>query len=187
MPNSQLHPSDDVFPCSWTSIYASNPGQAVIHAILSKEYHQHSHSPVVLKASLRIAAYLPLIVRQAGDGNHFGGYWLDLSQAENNKQLHNLEKLYLVPGTNLDLLLVGGPELWNKDVDYIETVEVLGGENALADDGVLVHRISDNNRTLYGVLCRTLGTFVSFIIPFLVESFPVLVYCICAASVSYLS
>ncbi|XP_058778625.1 nuclear pore complex protein GP210 isoform X1 [Vicia villosa] len=159
VPNSQVHPSDDGFPCSWTYIHASNTGQALIHAILSKEYHQISHGPVVLKASLRIAAYLPFIVSQAGDGNHFGGYWLDLAQAENNKQWPNLEELYLVPGTNLDLLLVGGPEPWNTHVDFIETVDVLGGENALTDDGVLVNRISDNNRTLYRVLCQTLGTF----------------------------
>ncbi|XP_039691001.1 nuclear pore complex protein GP210 isoform X3 [Medicago truncatula] len=159
VPSSQLHPSDVGFPCSWTYLYASNTGQAVIHAILSKEYHQFSHGPVVLKASVRIAAYLPFIVRQVGDGNHFGGYWLDLAPAENNKQLHNLEELNLVPGTNLDLSLVGGPEPWSKHVDFIETVDVLDGENALTDDGVLVHRISGNNKTLYRVLCQTLGTF----------------------------
>ncbi|KAK2365493.1 nuclear pore complex protein GP210 [Trifolium repens] len=158
VPNSQVHPSDGGFPCSWTHIYASNTGQAIIRATLSLEYHQFSHGPVVLKASLRIAAYLPFIVRQAGDGNHFGGYWLDLAQAENNKQLHSLEELDLVPGTNLDLLLVGGPEPWNKHVDFIETVDVLGGENDLTD-GVLVHRISDNSRTLYRVLCQRMGTF----------------------------
>ncbi|XP_045812556.1 nuclear pore complex protein GP210 isoform X2 [Trifolium pratense] len=158
LPNSQVHPSDEGFPCSWTHIYASNTGQAIIRATLSLEYHQFSHAPVVLKASLRIAAYLPFIVRQAGDGNHFGGYWLDLAQAENNKQLHSLEELDLVPGTNLDLLLVGGPEPWNKHVDFIESVDVLGGENDLSD-GVLVHQISDNSRTLYRVLCQRLGTF----------------------------
>ncbi|KAI5428546.1 hypothetical protein KIW84_033509 [Lathyrus oleraceus] len=64
------------------------------------------NGPTVLKAYLCIAAYLPFIVSQAGDGNHFGGYWLDLAQAENNKQWHNLEELYLAPRTNLDLLLV---------------------------------------------------------------------------------
>ena len=174
VPSSQLHPSDVGFPCSWTHLYASNTGQAVIHAILSKEYHQFSHGPVVLKASLRLAAYLPFIVRQAGDGNHFGGYWLDLAPAANNKQLHNLKELNLVPGTNLDLSLVGGPEPWSKHVDFIETVDVLDEENALTDDGVLVHRISGNNRTLYRVLCQTLGTFVSFNIPFFLESIVVL-------------
>lgn len=160
VPNTQLHSSINGFPCSWTYIYASNPGQAVIHAILSKDYHQFSHGPVVLKASLRIAAYLPLIVRQASDGNQFGGYWLDLARAESNKPSHSLEELYLVPGTNLDILLVGGPERWDKGVDFIETVEVLDESNALVEDGILVHLISDSYRSLYGVFCQTLGTFV---------------------------
>ncbi|XP_061357530.1 nuclear pore complex protein GP210 isoform X2 [Gastrolobium bilobum] len=159
VPNTQLPSLADVFPCSWTYIHASNPGQAVIHAILSKEYHPNSHGPVVLKASLRVAAYLPLIVYQAGEGNQFGGYWLDLAQAESNKQSHSLKELYLVPGTNLDILLAGGPEKWDKGVDFIETVEVLDEENALAKDGVLVHQVSGSYGSLYGVLCQTLGTF----------------------------
>ena len=169
--NTQLQSSADCFTCSWTYIYASNPGQAVIQAILSKEYNEYSHGPVVLKASLRVAAYLPLIVRQAGDGNQFGGYWLDLAQAESSKQSHRLEELYLVPGTSLDILLVGGPERWDKRVDFNETVEVLDEENSLAEDGVLVHPVSGSYRSLYGLLCQTLGTFVSFNIPFMIESF----------------
>ncbi|BAU00962.1 hypothetical protein VIGAN_11010600 [Vigna angularis var. angularis] len=158
-PNTQLRSSVNGSPCSWTYVFASHPGQAVIQAIFSKEDHHHSHSPVGLKASLRIAAYLPLIVRQAGDGNQFGGYWIDLAQAENDKQSHGLEELYLVPGTSLDIALVGGPEQWDKGVDFIETVEVLDQANALAEDGVLVERVSDSFRNLYGVLCQKLGTF----------------------------
>lgn len=161
-PNTQLHSSVDGSPCSWTYVYASNPGQAVIHAIFSKEDHHYSHGPVVLKASLRIVAYLPLIVRQASDGNQFGGYWLDLAQAGSNKQSDSLEELYLVPGTSLDIVLVGGPDRWDKSVDFIETVEVLDEGNALAEDGVLLHRVSGSYRNLYGVLCQKLGTFVSF-------------------------
>ncbi|KAH1248383.1 Nuclear pore complex protein [Glycine max] len=156
VPNTQFQSSVDGSPCSWTYVYASNPGQAVIHAIFSKEDHHYSLGPGVLKASSRIVAYLPLIVRQAGDGNQFGGYWLDLVQAESNKQSHSLEELYLVPGTSLDIVLVGGPEWWDNGVDFIETVEVLDEGNALAEDGVLVHRVSSN---LYGVLCQKLGSF----------------------------
>ncbi|XP_027357563.1 nuclear pore complex protein GP210 isoform X2 [Abrus precatorius] len=159
VPQTQLHSSVDGFPCSWTYVYASNPGQAVIHAAFSKEYQQYNHGPVVLKASLRIAAYLPLTVHQAGDGNQFGGYWLDLAQAESNKKSHNLEELYLVPGTNIDILLAGGPERWDKGVDFIETKEVLDERNAPAEDRVLVHRVSGSYRSLYGILCQTLGTF----------------------------
>jgi len=169
-PNTQLRSSVNGSPCSWTYVFASHPGQSVIHAIFSKEDHYYSHSPVVLKASLRIVAYLPLIVCQAGDGNQFGGYWVDLAQAENDNQSHGLEELYLVPGTSLDIALVGGPELWDKAVDFIETVEVLDEGNSLAEDGVLVHRVSSSYKNLYGVLCRKLGTYVSFSIYFLVES-----------------
>lgn len=163
-PNTQLQSSVDGSPCSWTYVFASHPGQAVIHAIFSKEDHHYSHSPVALKASLRIVAYLPLVLHQAGDGNRFGGYWLDLAQAENDKQSHGLEELYLVPGTSLDIALVGGPERWDKGVDFVETVEVLDEANALAEDGILVHRVSGSLRNLYGVLCQRLGTFVSLFI-----------------------
>ncbi|XP_019442522.1 PREDICTED: nuclear pore complex protein GP210 [Lupinus angustifolius] len=155
VPNTQLHSSIEGFPCSWTYIHASNPGQAVIHAVLSKEYHQYSHGPVVLKASLHIAAYLPLIVHQAGDGNKFGGYWLDLALTESS----SLEELYLVPGTNLDVLLVGGPERWDKGVEFIETVEVLDETNTLVEDGVRVQWVSDSYKSLYRVLCQKRGTY----------------------------
>ncbi|MED6133436.1 hypothetical protein PIB30_028200 [Stylosanthes scabra] len=138
--NTQLHSSADGFPCSWTYLYSLNPGQAVIHAILSKEYNEYSHGPVVLKASFRVAAYLPLIVQQASDGNQFGGYWHDFARTKNNKQSHTLEELYLVPGTSLDLLLVGGPEQWDKGVDFIETVTVIRDDNALVEDGKLLFK-----------------------------------------------
>ncbi|RYR07176.1 hypothetical protein Ahy_B05g074493 isoform E [Arachis hypogaea] len=157
--NTQFHSSADGFPCSWTHLYALNPGHAVIHAILSKEYNEYSHGPVVLKASFRVAAYVPLIVQQASDGNKFGGYWLDLAQTKSNKQSHTLEELYLVPGTSLDILLVGGPEQWDKGVDFIETVNVIRQDNALVENGVLVHRLSGSYNSLYGVSCQTLGTF----------------------------
>lgn len=172
--NTQLLSSTDIFPCSWARLYASSPGQAMIHATLSKEYHQFDHSfhgPVVFKASLRVAAYLPLIICQADDGNQFGGYWFDLAQEEANKQLDNLEKLYLAPGSNLDVLLIGGPDPWDKHVDFLETVEVLNEENALVEDGVLVHRVSTSYRSLYGLFCQTMGSFVSFRIPFLLNNF----------------
>lgn len=156
--------------CSWAHIYASSPGQAMIHATLSLEYHQFDHSfhgPRVFKESLHVAAYLPLNVFQAGDGSRFGGYWYDLDQKEALKQIDKLEKLYLVPGSNLDILLVGGPEPWDKHVAYLENVDVLDEDNALIEDGVLVHRVSANNASLYEVFCQTEGNFVSFSFPFL--------------------
>ncbi|XP_054801518.1 nuclear pore complex protein GP210 [Prosopis cineraria] len=159
--NNQLLSTTDYFPCSWVHIYASSPGQAMIHATFSKEYPQFDHSfhgPIVFKASLRVVAYLPLVVYQASDGNRFGGYWYDVAQEEANKQLDNLEKLYLVPGSNLDISLSGGPEPWGKNVDFLEDVEVLNEGDALTEAGVLVHRVSAR-RSLYRVFCQTLGTY----------------------------
>ncbi|VVA17502.1 PREDICTED: nuclear pore [Prunus dulcis] len=60
------------------------------------------------KASSLIAAYSPLSIRQAGDANHFGGYFFDLALAETDKQLVKLDKIYLVPGMHLDVMLLGG-------------------------------------------------------------------------------
>ncbi|KAJ7974628.1 Nuclear pore complex protein [Quillaja saponaria] len=159
--NTVLHASSFGPPCSWTSVYASGPGLTMLHASMSKEYQPFDHSfhgLVVLKSSLRIAAYPPLVVCQAGDGSPFGGYWYDLSQAEVDKQLENLEIVYLVPGAHLDVSLLGGPELWDQTVDFIESVDMLD-ETQANNDGVLVHRVSGGSRSLYRLLCQTLGTF----------------------------
>ncbi|XP_021891982.1 nuclear pore complex protein GP210 [Carica papaya] len=85
-------------PCSWTHIYAAGSGRTMLHATLSKEYsHFDSYfsQHVVLKATSIIAAYPPLVLRQAGDGSPFGGYWYDRAQAETDNELKRLDKLYL--------------------------------------------------------------------------------------------
>ncbi|KAA8548147.1 hypothetical protein F0562_004591 [Nyssa sinensis] len=149
-------------PCSWTYVFASSAGRTILHATLSKDSQQLDHSssgPIALKASLSIAAYSPLIVHQAGDGNQFGGYWFDLAQAESQNQLVNLDDLYLVPGTQLDVMLRGGPDRWDQGVDFIESVETLDEEHTPLNDGVLVHQISTSYGTPYRIFCQTLGTF----------------------------
>ncbi|KAK9272744.1 hypothetical protein L1049_003121 [Liquidambar formosana] len=160
--NVELNASVYGPPCAWTYVYASASGRAMLHATLSKDYHHFDHllhGPVVLKASSRIAAYPPLILRQAGDGNQFGGYWFDFARAEAPNQLENLDDLYLAPGTHLDVMLVGGPEPWDKNVGFPKTVEILDEEHAHIKHGVLVHQLSRSNGGLYRVLCQTLGTF----------------------------
>lgn len=162
--NFKLHASFNGPPCSWTYVYASGPGQAMLHAYLSKDYRHVDNSlkePIVLKASSRIAAYLPLRVCQACDGSKFGGYWFDLAQAEAENRLQNLDKLYLVPGTYLDTILVGGPEKWDKGVNFIETVEISDEGHGRVQHGVLANQVSGNNRSVYRVGCETLGNFVS--------------------------
>lgn len=148
-------------PCSWTDVYASGSGQAMLHATFSKEYHHFDHyftGPVILKATARIAAYPPLVLHQAGDGNKFGGYWFDLVNEKAKKQLENMEKLFLAPGTHLDVALYGGPERWGEDVKFIETVETIG-EELVHDKGVNVYGISNYNGSLYRIFCQQLGSY----------------------------
>lgn len=157
-------------PCSWTHIYAAGSGRTMLHATLSKEYsHFDSYfsQHVVLKATSIIAAYPPLVLRQAGDGSPFGGYWYDRAQAETDNELKRLDKLYLVPGTQLDVMLLGGPEKWGKNVDFIETVEILDegnissklDEDGALTEGVHVHNFLVSHGRIYSVVCQTLGTY----------------------------
>lgn len=155
-------------PCSWTSLYASRAGRDMLHAAFSKDYdHSDSsfHGPIVLKASSRIAAYPPLVIRQAGDGNQFGGYGFDLDKTEANNKKQNLDKVYLVPGTSLDVMLLGGPEKWDKSVDFIENVDILDENYAQAEVGVHAHQLSGGYRSLYRASCQIPGNFVILTFP----------------------
>ncbi|CAK9176162.1 unnamed protein product [Ilex paraguariensis] len=149
-------------PCAWTYVYASGSGRTMLHATLAKEYQHFDRSfsgPIDLKATSPIAAYLPLIVHQANDGNQYGGYWFDLAQAEAHNQLDNLESLNLAPGTHLDVMLRGGPERW-EGVDFVEDVETLDEEHTLLKVGILVHQQSTSYGSLYRILCQKSGTFI---------------------------
>lgn len=148
-------------PCSWAYIYASSPGQTMLQATLSKEHHldQSFHGSIILKASSRIAAYPPLTVHQVVDGSQFGGYWLDLGHVEASNHLEPLENLYLVPGTSLDIMLLGGPAPWDKDVDYLENVEISGDKHASSKDRIHARQISGSYQSMYRVSCQTLGIF----------------------------
>lgn len=151
-------------PCSWTYVYAAGPGQTMLHTTISKDFLSGDHvlhGPTVLKASSHIAAYLPLVVHQAGDGNQFGGYWFNLVKAETGGQLENINKLYLAPGTHLDVLLVGGPEKWGGGVDYIEAVDSFDKNHAYVEDELFVQQLLSNSQNLYRVHCHMPGDFVS--------------------------
>lgn len=158
----KLHSSSYGPPCAWTRIYASNSGRTVVHATLNRENQQYDHTgreSNVLKVSSRIAAYAPLIVHQASDGNHFGGYWFDLARIESQSSLVNLDYLYLAPGTHLDVILRGGPETWGKDVEFIENVHVLDGQNSNVKHRITIHQISTSFGNPYRIGCESLGTF----------------------------
>lgn len=151
------------YPCAFTSIYASNAGRAVLHASLSFESTSFD-GPVILKATISIAAYHPLVVYQAGNGNQHGGYWVDLSRIDvgfPDFLSAGLDELYLVPGSTMDLLLLGGPERWDQKVDFVENVNILAEHDLSKVPYIEQHEYS-RGRKYYRVFCRTVGKFVSY-------------------------
>ncbi|XP_022934341.1 nuclear pore complex protein GP210 isoform X2 [Cucurbita moschata] len=146
-------------PCSWASVYASGSGHTVLQATLYKE-HQHFdlslHGPILLKASVQIAAYPPLLVGYIGDGSQFGGFWVDPTPTEVDS-LESLYKLHLGPGTCSNVMLRGGPEHWGRGVEFIESVEILD-EDSVGKGGIFVHQISENYGS-YQIQCQRLGTY----------------------------
>ncbi|XP_008807451.2 LOW QUALITY PROTEIN: nuclear pore complex protein GP210 [Phoenix dactylifera] len=153
------------YPCAWTYLYASGAGRAMLHATLSSESlssFQFLDGPIILKAASPIAAYYPLVAYQAENGNRFGGYWVDLSRIFGGIQdsdSTSLDKLYLVPGSGMDVLLLGGPERWNHGVDFVETVNILGEPNLSVVDGVIVQQASSSGGRQYKILCQALGNY----------------------------
>lgn len=149
-------------PCAWISLNASAAGRATIVATFSFEsdsYFETFNGPIFLKATSKISAYYPLVVLQAGNGNQFGGYWVDLSRIQSGIQnMDNSPKeLYLVPGSTMDVFLFGGPEQWDQVVDFVETVDVIGeSKNYIVNSAV--QKISSR---LYRVSCQSKGNFVS--------------------------
>ncbi|KAK1318726.1 hypothetical protein QJS10_CPB04g01397 [Acorus calamus] len=151
-------------PCAWTYLYASGVGRATIQATLVNEVQLSDlkiDGTINLKVSFVIAAYTPLVLLQVGNGNQFGGYSNDFSGTQALSQDINvakLDELYLVPGTRMDVLLFGGPERWDQEVQYVENVEIFGEENQPLTAGVFVKQASSGWRT-YIIFCQTLGNF----------------------------
>lgn len=151
-------------PCSRAYIYTTSPGRTMLQATLAKEFHYFDKSLtelIDLKATLSIGAYLPLSVKQDSDGNHHGGYWFDKAQEETD---FGVSKLYLVPGTYVDVILLGGPERWDDNVEFTETVKTLNEEDLEEGltTGVNVHHDLDRHANMYRISCQALGSYVSF-------------------------
>lgn len=147
--------------CSRAYIYTSSPGRTVLQATLAKEFHYFDKSlseSIDLKASLSIGAYLPLSVRQDSDGNHHGGYWFDKTKEEAD---FGVSKLYLVPGTYVDVMLLGGPERWDENVEFTETVKKLNEDDEHLIRGVNVHHEFERHNNMYRISCHKLGSYVS--------------------------
>ncbi|XP_020590904.1 LOW QUALITY PROTEIN: nuclear pore complex protein GP210 [Phalaenopsis equestris] len=152
-------------PCAWTCLFAHGTGRAVLHATLSTDLHSPFHStdePFILKTAFPIAAFSPLIAYQAGNGNRFGGYSIDMSEITNGiKHSYStaLDELYLAPGSAMDIHLCGGPERWHLNVEYVEKVEVTGEHDLSVTNGVQVHRAFFNGSQVYTALCLSVGKF----------------------------
>ncbi|XP_037443214.1 nuclear pore complex protein GP210-like [Triticum dicoccoides] len=149
-------------PCAWISLNASAAGRATIVATFSSEsdsYFETFNEPIFLKATSKVSAYYPLLVLQAGNGNQFGGYWVDLSRLHSgiqNMGNNSPMELYLVPGSTMDVFLFGGPEQWDKVVDFVETVDVVGALENYIIGSTAVQKISSG---LYRVSCQSKGIF----------------------------
>ncbi|KAJ0969107.1 hypothetical protein J5N97_021984 [Dioscorea zingiberensis] len=152
-------------PCAWTYLYASHPGRALLQATLSSMLPSYFHSfdgSLVLKATSSISAYSPFIVDEAGNGNEFGGYWVDLTKSHArfvDSNYSGMDKLYLVPGSGMDILLLGGPDRWDESVEYIDSVEIRDGQDQSVSSSLLLEELSSNRGRLYRVLCLALGSF----------------------------
>jgi len=156
----EVEQSDVDHSCAWTYVYAARPGRAILQASLSKHLDHSFGRQIMFKASTPIASFLQLVVRQAGDGNQFGGWWFDLEKAENYDQSEKLNDLYLAPGTHLDVKLFGGPERWGEGVDFIQAVDVSDELHAVLKDEAFVHQVRSTHEDVFRILCREPGNFV---------------------------
>lgn len=149
-------------PCSWVSLNASAAGRATVVAAFSFEPESYSETfnvPIFLKATSKVSAYYPLVVLQAGNGNQFGGYWVDLSRLQSgiqNMDNNSPKELYLVPGSTMDVFLFGGPEQWDKVVDFVETVDAVGEPKNHIIASTVVQKLANG---LYRVSCQSKGNF----------------------------
>ncbi|KAG0478243.1 hypothetical protein HPP92_012962 [Vanilla planifolia] len=152
-------------PCAWACLLAHGTGRAMLHATFSIESHSPLYSidgAFILETAFPIAAYTPLVAYQAGDGNKFGGYWIDIPKIDNfieDSCSTGLDELYLVPGSAMDVHLCGGPDRWDQHVKYIETVEVVSEQDEYMKDGIQVQRRLSAGRRSYQIVCVSLGKF----------------------------
>ncbi|EYU37293.1 hypothetical protein MIMGU_mgv1a019136mg [Erythranthe guttata] len=143
--------------CASTLIYPSGPGRTIVHATLNRE-NRPSES-YVLNVSLRAAAYSPLTIHQASNGNRFGGYWFDTARIGSWNELGRSDDVNLALGTYLDVMLSGGPERWGDDVEFVETVDVIDEGNTYAKSRIFLDRISTVYGNLYRIGCKSLEPF----------------------------
>ncbi|ONM20895.1 Nuclear pore complex protein GP210 [Zea mays] len=143
-------------PCAWVSLSAFAAGRSTIVATFAVDSDSDIETfggPISLEATSKISAYYPLVVLQGGNGNHFGGYWFDLSGIHSrikNMDNNSPKELYLVPGSTMDVLIFGGPERWDQVIDFVETVDVIDPSKNHIISSTAVKKLSSG---LYRVSC----------------------------------
>lgn len=143
-------------PCAWVSLSAFAAGRSTLVATFAVDSDSDIETfggPISLEATSKISAYYPLVVLQGGNGNHFGGYWFDLSGIHSrikNMDNNSPKELYLVPGSTMDVLIFGGPERWDQVIDFVETVDVIDESKNHIISSTAVKKLSSG---LYRVSC----------------------------------
>jgi nuclear pore complex protein Nup210 len=152
-------------PCAWISLNASAGGRSTVVATFTfdSDSNIETPGPISLKATSKISAYYPLVVLQGGNGNRFGGYWLDLSGNQIHSRIKSMDnnspkELYLVPGSAMDVFLFGGPERWDQAVDFVETVDVIGESKNHIASSTTVQKLSGG---IYRISCPSKVNYVS--------------------------
>ncbi|CAN6449269.1 unnamed protein product [Victoria cruziana] len=154
-------------PCACACLYASSAGRAELHAVMFKDmasskYLFNTSEQLVLRAAKTLVAYPPLFVYQAGDGNRFGGYKVDVPvsySSAHTDSLKRVSELYLVPGTRIEIVLLGGPERWDNNMEFIESLEIVAEDINTLNAGVRISNSSINRGTLYDIYCQDLGAY----------------------------
>ncbi|XP_078433278.1 embryo defective 3012 isoform X2 [Wolffia australiana] len=149
--------------CSWRFFYASNPGQAVLHASFLINTQSGYHLPngdIALETSVQIAAYPDLSATQAGNGDQYGGYHWEFPRqgVDKNYFSGNFNELFLAPGSSMDVLILGGPVQWGYGVEYIDAAEVKSVPSLHSERVVSKMAVIDHG-TLYRILCQEVGNF----------------------------
>lgn len=157
--------------CAWTLISAAQPGRATVRASLNMgDLLAELITPEIehpyLEASWTIAAFAPLTLEQAGNGDAHGGYTHRVISAGaagvsvNSPESDRLRELLLVLRSSMNVIVRGGPERWRQGVEFVDTHEVKSGSGLASKDAVTVSHMQEGGTRVYNIECKSLGNYV---------------------------
>ncbi|XP_024536204.1 nuclear pore complex protein GP210 [Selaginella moellendorffii] len=155
--SSYLRPeeSSSQVVCAWNAILPLRPGRATVTGSLKVSTVE---AAAALETSWAIASYAPLALQQVSDGNSCGGY--SCSDTSGQSTCHNLKELLLVVGSGIKVMLVGGPERWRQESQFLEFHEIVSSEaGGKASEEVLVTRSTDGGGRVFFVGCSDFGNY----------------------------